>query len=76
MTVSLKALGIERLDVEERLALIEELWAGIAVDSAAVPLTDAQRAELDRRLVDLAANPEDAVSWDEVKASLEDRLGK
>lgn len=76
MAVSLKSLGIERLDVQERLALIEELWAGIAVDSPAVPLTDAQRAELDRRLADHAANPEDVASWDEVNASLKERLGE
>ena len=74
MSVSLKSFGIDRLSVEERLTLVEELWDSIAEDSAAVPLTDAQRAELDRRLADHEAHPDDVVSWDDVKASIAARL--
>jgi putative addiction module component (TIGR02574 family) len=74
MGASLKSLGIDRLSVEERLALVEELWDSIAEDSAAVPLTDAQREELDRRLADHEARPDDVVSWEDVKASISSRL--
>lgn len=76
MAVSLKSFGIDRLDIEERLALVEELWNSIAADSAAVPLTPAQRAELDRRLTDHKAGPDDVVPWEQVKSSLDDRLKK
>jgi Putative addiction module component len=38
--------------------------------------TDAHRAELDRRLVDHAANPGDVVPWDEVKDSALTRIGR
>lgn len=76
MSVSLKSLGIDRLSVEERLALVEELWDSIAEDSAAVPLTEAQRAELDRRLTEHEAHPEDVVSWEDVKAAITARLEK
>lgn len=38
------------LPVEQRLHLVEELWDSIASDQRALPLTDDQRAELDRRL--------------------------
>lgn len=74
MAVSLKSLGIETLGLEDRLALIEELWAGISADSASIPLPPGQREELDRRIADHEAKPDDVVSWDEVKSSLEQRL--
>ena len=74
MKPSLKSLGIDQLSVEDRLALVEDLWDSIAADEAAVPLTDAQKAELDRRLADHEANPDDVVSWEEIKASLSARL--
>lgn len=67
----MKKLGIDRLDVEQRLALIEEIWESIdADDSAAARLSDAQRAELQARLADDDANPEDVISLQEVEASL------
>jgi putative addiction module component (TIGR02574 family) len=69
-----KSLGIDRFSVEERLTLVEDLWDSIADDSAAAPLTDAQRAELDRRLADHEANPDDVVPWEDVKASISARL--
>lgn len=76
MNASLKALGIDRLGIEERLALVEEIWDSIAAESGALPLTEAQRAELTRRIAEHDANPDDAVPWEEVKASTLARLGK
>lgn len=76
MNASVKSLGIDRLPIEERLALVEEIWDSIAADSSAVPLTDAQRAELGKRIADDDANPHDVVSWDQVKASTLSRFGK
>jgi len=74
MSALLKSLGIDRLSVEERLVLVEDLWDSIAEESAATPLTDAQRAELDRRLTEHEASPDDVVPWEEVKASITARL--
>jgi putative addiction module component (TIGR02574 family) len=39
-----------------------------------VPLTPAQRTELDRRLVDHEAHPDDVVSWEEAKSSVDEQL--
>jgi len=69
-------LGIERIGIEERLRLVEELWDSIAADSSAVPLTEAQRTELDRRIAEHEANPDDVVPWEEVKTSITERLKK
>jgi putative addiction module component (TIGR02574 family) len=74
MSVSIKSLGIDRLAVEDRLDLVEQIWDSTAADSAAVPLTDQQRAELDRRIADHETNPDDVVSWERVKAAVAERL--
>jgi len=74
MAVSIKSLGIDHLGLEERIALVEELWDSIAADRAAAPLTEAQRAELDRRIVAHEANPDDVVSWEAIHASICNRL--
>lgn len=39
-----------QLPVDERLRLVQDLWDSIAAERQVLPLTDAQRAELDRRL--------------------------
>lgn len=76
MNASIKSLGIDRLPLEERLALVEEIWDSIAADSAAVPLTEAQRAELQKRNEEDDTHPDDLPSWEQVKASNLSRLGK
>ncbi len=47
------AFEIEKLTPAEQLQLVEELWDSLCDQPDAVPLTEAQRAELDRRLDDL-----------------------
>lgn len=54
----------------ERLAIVQELWDSVIQDTDAVPLTTAQRDELERRWLDLQQHPDDAEPWDEVKKSL------
>jgi len=76
MAISMKSLGIDQLPFEERLSLAEELWDSIASDPAAFPLTDAQRAELARRIAEHEAHPDTAIAWAEVKDSLLARLGQ
>ncbi|MBL8394521.1 MAG: addiction module protein [Candidatus Accumulibacter sp.] len=74
MTVSLRSLGIDRLGFEDRLTLVQELWDNIADHAAAMPLTEAQQAELERRIAEHEANPDDAVSWEEIRESIGQRL--
>ena len=63
-----------QLSVKDQLELVEALWDEIAKHNAAPPPTAAQKTELDRRVVDHEAHPDDVVSWDEVKASARDRI--
>jgi putative addiction module component (TIGR02574 family) len=75
MSATVKSLGIDRLGVEERLNLVEEIWETIRVESESIPLTPAQRTELERRVAEDDANPDDVTPWEEVKASTLSRLG-
>ncbi len=42
-------LRIESLSAEERLDLLDRLWDSLSATPADVPVTDAQRVELERR---------------------------
>jgi len=41
---------LKEFPVDERITLVEKLWDSIVSDQQALPLTAAQKAELDRRL--------------------------
>lgn len=59
---------IARLSPPERLELIGELWDSLG--DADVPLSSAQRVELERRLDSFARDRAGAVTWDALKAEL------
>jgi putative addiction module component (TIGR02574 family) len=62
---------LARLSPRERLALIESLWESL--DEKDVPVTDAQRAELDRRIVGLDQDGAESIPWDQLRAELRQR---
>ena len=64
---------IEMLTVEERLNLIERLWDSLSVTQHDIPLTDAQRAELDRRLDELEEKGPIGVPWEQVVDSIKSK---
>jgi putative addiction module component (TIGR02574 family) len=58
----------------DQLELVEALWNEIA-NHRAIPLpTDAQRDELERRLADHHAHPEDTLPWEAAKALALEKL--
>jgi putative addiction module component (TIGR02574 family) len=64
--MSVPSIDITALSAEERLDLLERLWDSLTPTPEAVPLTEAQRAELDRRLDDLDREGPVGVAWDEM----------
>ncbi len=70
MSTTMKSLGIDQLNVTERILLVEEIWDSIRASPELVPLTEAQRTELDERLAKHEADPKVGATWDEVKARL------
>lgn len=67
---SLPIDAILRLSVPERIQIVEDIWDSIAATPEQLPLTDAQRTELDRRLEAHDADPSSALPWDEVRSRL------
>ncbi|MGH7474972.1 MAG: addiction module protein [Longimicrobiales bacterium] len=64
-----------KLSVAERIQLVEDLWDSIAADPEGLPLTEAQKAGLDRRLEEHRADPKSAVPWEEVRERLYKKYG-
>ena len=58
------------LSVEERIQLVEAVWDSIAQHPESLPVTEAQRKELDRRLADHLKDPQAARPWSQVRDSL------
>ena len=54
-------------DVPERILLVEDIGDSIAKFPQAVPISDSQRKELDRRLEAYHSNPKTGKPWDIVK---------
>jgi putative addiction module component (TIGR02574 family) len=71
--MSLNKYDILALSVPERIQLVEEIWDSIATEPETVPLTGAQRTELDRRKREHRLDPSAAKSWSDVRARLERR---
>jgi putative addiction module component (TIGR02574 family) len=63
-TISAEA---KKLSIPERILLVEEVWNSIVEDQEKLPLTNAQREELNERIVDYKSSPQKGCSWDEVK---------
>jgi putative addiction module component (TIGR02574 family) len=60
MSTLMQKLGVDQLTIEQRIALIEEIWASIDFDAVNVELlSDAQRAELEMRINDETLDEED-----------------
>jgi putative addiction module component (TIGR02574 family) len=59
---------INSLSPEEKADLLDTAWESLQTDSAS--LTDAQRAELDDRIVRHEQNPSNVLPWQQVRAGL------
>ena len=64
-------IDISGLTSEERLELLGDIWDSLAPEE--VPVTEAQRSELDRRLDDLEQDGDLGIPWEEVLRQIRDR---
>ncbi len=59
--------AVRELSFAEKRQLVESLWDDLARSPERIPLSDALKAELDRRHREYLVNPGEGSGWDEVK---------
>ncbi|MBI1321583.1 hypothetical protein GC170_00130 [bacterium] len=74
MSSKMRLLGIDHLSIDERIDLVHEIWDSIAAEPGVTHLTTTQRQEIERRLAEHEADPEDTVSWEEVESQALERF--
>ena len=67
MTQSPLPPEIRCMPIPERVHLAEQIWDSIVEDEKHFHLTDAQKAELDRRLAAHEASPDRGSLWEDIK---------
>ena len=65
--MSTQLTDILQMSVAERIQLAEDIWDSISAVPEALPLTNAERQELDRRLEAYAQNPDEGIPWNELR---------
>ncbi len=71
MNQPMNVSDIKLLSIPERILLVEEIWDSIAAEQESLPITQAQRDELDRRIAASDAAPDEGASWQDVKSRLQ-----
>ena len=66
-------IDIATLSQAEQLQLLEKLWDSLSATPGAIPLTDPQREELDRRLDELERDGPTGIPAEEVLGRLRTR---
>lgn len=70
---TLAKANVMNLSVPERIQLVEDIWDSIAEVPEAVPLTDEQKGELDRRLDAYHRDPGEGSPWGMVRERIRDQ---
>ena len=74
MSPSIYDLGIDKLSRQDRLRLVDEILDTLRpADPGPVELSEAHWREIEDRLADADANPDDGLPWEEVLARLRTR---
>ena len=65
---------INNLSVPEKILLVENIWDSIVLSNTKLSVTLEQKRELDKRESDFNENPDDGISWQEVRRKIESGL--
>ncbi|MEA5528648.1 addiction module protein [Dolichospermum sp. UHCC 0684] len=72
MDISVTLNEIKALSIADRIRIVQDILESIAAEQAYPDLTTAQKRELDRRISDYEANPDNVMTWEEIKSSIRD----
>ena len=64
---------IEKLDLSEKLVLVEEIWDSIALSNSELPMPDWQKRELDKRYKEYKSGKLSLHEWRKVHEELRDK---
>ncbi|SKB11393.1 Imidazole glycerol phosphate synthase subunit HisH [Planktothrix sp. PCC 11201] len=71
MDITVTLNQITSLDIEDRIRLVQAIWDSIAAEEQAYPdLTEVEKQELDHRITAYETNPDDVMTWEDIKASI------
>lgn len=70
MDISVTLNQIKALSIADRIRIVQDILESIAAEQAYPDLTTAQKRELDRRISDYETNPDNVMTWEEIKASI------
>jgi putative addiction module component (TIGR02574 family) len=70
MDIATTLREIATLSVEDRIYLVQAIWDSIADEQDYPDLTESQKRELDRRIDDYEKNPDQVITWEEIKTSI------
>jgi len=73
MGQALHALGIDSMSIEDRIDLVKDIWDSVAIEAGLMLPSASEKIELDRRLAEDDARPDDTVSWETIKAEAQAR---
>ena len=72
MDISVTLNQIKALSIADRIRIVQDILESIAAEQVYPDLTTAQKRELDRRISDYETNPDNVMTWQEIKASIRD----
>lgn len=70
MSVSEIIKQINKLELSEKLILVEDIWDSIARGNSVLPLYEWQKAELDKRYKEYKKGDQTLHEWDQVHEEL------
>jgi putative addiction module component (TIGR02574 family) len=61
---------ILQLSVAERIQIVEDIWDSISNFPESLPLSEAEKVTLDKRLESYRKNPNQGIEWETLKKNL------